>query len=125
MAISSSLPALLETLTQSITSASEVAKDKVPSLLPPKDGISLLDVKNELFISYLQNLVFLILLKIRNSRSDCSEGDGRDFNSSVTKKLHELSVYIDKGVLNLEKDLKYQIDKVVHAAEDGIRDIPP
>lgn len=119
MAISSSLSGLLETLSRSISSASEAAKDKVPSLLPPKDGISLLDVKNELFLSYLQNLVFLILLKIRNGRSDSDEEEGGDLHSSVTKKLHELSVYIDKGVLNLEKDLKYQIGKVVHAAEDA------
>jgi U3 small nucleolar ribonucleoprotein protein LCP5 len=119
MVIQSSLPALLQTLTRSIISASEAAKDKVPSLLPPKDGISLLDIKNELFLSYLQNLIFLILLKIRNSRSDSNEEEEMALDSSVTKKLHELSVYIDKGVLNIEKDLKYQIDKVVRAAEDA------
>lgn len=119
MAAQSSLLALLETLTKSINSASEAAKDKVPSLLAPKDGISLLDVKNELFLSYLQNLVFLILLKIRNRRNDSDDESIEDLDSSVAKKLHELSVYIDKGALNLEKDLKYQIDKVVRAAEDA------
>ncbi|KAG0649445.1 U3 small nucleolar ribonucleoprotein LCP5 [Hyphodiscus hymeniophilus] len=119
MAVQSSLPALLETLTQSINSASEAAKDKVPSLLPPTDGISLLDTKNELFLSYLQNLVFLILLKIRNGRSDSEEEEDGDVDNSVVKKLHELSVFIDKGVWSLEKDLKYQIDKVVRAAEDA------
>ena len=119
MAVQSSLPRLLDTLTQSINSASEAAKDKVPSLLPPKDGISLLDVKNELFLSYLQNLVFLILLIIRNRRSSSDEEDDGALDNSVTRKLHELSVYLDKGVLSLEKDLKYQIDKVVRAAEDA------
>lgn len=118
MAVQSSLPALLQSLTRSINSASEAAKNKVPSLLPPKDGISLLDIKNELFLSYLQNLVFLILLKIRNGRSESEEEDG-DLDSSVTRKLHELSVYIDKGTLSFEKDLKYQIDKVVRATEDA------
>ncbi len=38
---------------------------------------------------------------------------------SVIKKLHELSVYIDKGVLNLEKGPQVPIDKVVRAAEDA------
>jgi U3 small nucleolar ribonucleoprotein protein LCP5 len=119
MAIETSVPALLEILTQSINSACEAAKDKVPSLLPPKDGISLLDVKNELFLSYLQNLVFLILLKIRNGRSRSEGEKDGDLKSSLVKKLHELSVYVEKGVLSLEKDLKYQIDKVVRAAEDA------
>ena len=119
MAVQLTLPAMLETLVQSISSALEAARDKVPSVLPPKDGISLLDVKNELFLSYLQNLVFLILLKIRNSQSGSEEENDREFDGSVIKKLHELSVFIDKGVLSLEKDLKYQIDKVVRAAEDA------
>lgn len=119
MAVQSSLPVLLETLTQSISSASEAAEQKVQSLLPPKEGISLLDVKNELFLSYLHNLVFLILLKIRNGRTNSDQDEHEDLDKSVTKKLLELSVYIDKGVLNLEKDLKYQIDKVVRAAEDA------
>jgi U3 small nucleolar ribonucleoprotein protein LCP5 len=118
MAVQSTLPALLQTLTQSITAAAEAAKEKVPSLLPPKEGISLLDVKNELFLSYLQNLVFLILLKIRNGRSDSDEEE-EDFDGPVIKKLQELSVYIDRGAMSLEKDLKYQIDKVVRAAEDA------
>jgi U3 small nucleolar ribonucleoprotein protein LCP5 len=119
MAVQTSVPALLESLTHSLNAAEGAAKDKVLSLLPPKDGISLLDVKNELFLSYLQNLVFLILLKIRNGRSDSEEEGSGDLDNSAAKKLHELSVYVDKGVLSLEKDLKYQIDKVVRAAEDA------
>jgi U3 small nucleolar ribonucleoprotein protein LCP5 len=119
MAVQSSVPTLLETLTQSINSASEAAEHRVPSLLPPEDGISLLDVKNELFLCYLQNLVFLILLKIRNGQNDSEAEEDDELDISVVKKLHELSVYVDKGVLNLEKDLKYQIDKVVRAADDA------
>jgi U3 small nucleolar ribonucleoprotein protein LCP5 len=63
MAVDNSLEALLATLVSSIQSASEALPTEDVS--PPKEGISLLDVKNELLLSYLQNLVFLILLKLR------------------------------------------------------------
>lgn len=118
MALETSLPALLETLTKSLTNSSE-SSEKVPSLLPPKDGISLLDVKNELFLSYLQNLVFLILLKLRNRKDSSEEEKGEDLDNLVVRKLVELSVYIERGVLRLEGQLKYQIDKVLRAAQDA------
>lgn len=120
MALETSLPALLETLTQSLSAASQSAL-KIPSLLPLQDGISLLDTKNELFLSYVQNLVFLILLKVRNRNSspDVEDGDREALDSLVIKKLVELTTYIERGVLNLEGKLKYQIDKVLRAAQDA------
>ena len=39
--------------------------DALSGLLP-----IVLDVKNDLLLSYLQNLVFLILLRLRNTMSD-------------------------------------------------------
>src|SRR4051812_26635135 len=118
MAVATSLPALLETLTQSLSAASQ-STEKVPSLLPPKEGISLLDTKNELFLSYLQNLVFLILLKLRNRKDASDSDDEEQLDSLVVKKLVELTVYVERGVLNLEGKLKYQIDKVLRAAQDA------
>ena len=118
MAIESSLLGLLDTLTQSLSDALR-STDKIPVLLPPQDGISLLDTKNELFLSYLQNLVFLILLKLRNRKSPTESEDENSFDTLVVKKLVELTVYIERGVLNLEGKLKYQIDKVLRAAQDA------
>jgi U3 small nucleolar ribonucleoprotein protein LCP5 len=118
MAVESSLPALLETLTQSLSTAFQ-STDKIPSLLPPNHGISLLDTKNELFLSYLQNLVFLILLKLRNRKSPSDSEDEDPLDTLVVKKLVELTVYIERGVLNLEGKLKYQIDKVLRAAQNA------
>ncbi|CZT43454.1 related to RNA binding protein LCP5 [Rhynchosporium secalis] len=114
-----SFPALLDTLQQALTSAAEAAK-KLDAPIPPQDGISLLDVKNELFLSYLHNLVFLILLKLRNRRIS-SEDEDEELDNSVVKKLVELQVYLDKGVRPLESRLKYQIDKVLCAADDAKR----
>jgi U3 small nucleolar ribonucleoprotein protein LCP5 len=120
MAVDNSLESLLTTLTTSIQSATEaLPKDHI---LPPKDGISLLDVKNELLLSYLQNLVFLILLKLRSrSRKDGSDNETLHPQDEVVKKLVELRVYLEKGVRPLENRLKYQIDKIVRSADDASR----
>ncbi|MCJ1398011.1 hypothetical protein MMC11_001208 [Xylographa trunciseda] len=109
----------LETLLSSLTSSLESAASSLPEgtdIAVPIDGISLLDVKNELLLSYLQNLVFLIVLKLRDV-SNPSEESVR-IRDEVVKKLVELRVYLEKGVKPLEGRLKYQIDKVVRAAED-------
>ncbi|CAL3965470.1 hypothetical protein PZA11_001792 [Diplocarpon coronariae] len=119
MASKATFTALLDTLQQALSSAAESSKS-LPTPIPPKDGISLLDVKNELFLSYLQNLVFLILVKLRNRRSG-SKDDDDGLDTSATKKLVELQVYLEKGVRPLESRLKYQIDKVLRAADDAKR----
>jgi U3 small nucleolar ribonucleoprotein protein LCP5 len=126
----SSLPSLLSVLTSSLQSAVSSVPDEA-AILPPKDGISLLDTKNELLLSYLQHLVFLILVKLRNgSLSEKSQANsgGEDggpdsgLGAEVVKKLVELRVYLEKGVRPLEGRLKYQIDKVLRAAGDAARE---
>ncbi|KAL4972200.1 Sas10/Utp3/C1D family-domain-containing protein [Aspergillus desertorum] len=122
---------LLETLTTSLTttgtslpSTNRESPTEV-SILPPQDGISLLDTKCELLLSYLQNLVFLMLLQLRELPSrDVSDEKGEDslsIRKQVTSKLVELRTYLDRGVRPLEGRLKYQVDKVVKAAEEAER----
>ncbi|KAF2012334.1 hypothetical protein BU24DRAFT_426205 [Aaosphaeria arxii CBS 175.79] len=118
MAVDNSLSALLSTLTISIKSATQVLPED--GTAPPKDGISLLDVKNDLLLSYLQNLVFLILLKLRNRSHSDKSGDD-DLQEEIVKKLVELRVYLEKGVRPLENKLRYQIDKIVRTADDATR----
>lgn len=129
MAAPATLPALLDTLTKSLTSTLELAP-KLSTIDPPKDGISLLDVKNELLLSYLQNLIFLILLKLRQARTgngqknnhdDEEPENNQDLDDLVVKKLVELRLYLEKGVRPLEDKLRYQIDKVLRAADDAER----
>jgi U3 small nucleolar ribonucleoprotein protein LCP5 len=124
MAVETSLPVLLNTLTQALTSAAEAAPEP-SSINPPKEGISLLDVKNELLLSYLQNLVFLILLKLRAHKNNTPDLDSDRLDDAVVKKLVELRVYLEKGVRPLEGRLKYQIDKVLRAADDAARASAP
>lgn len=121
MAVDNSLQSLLATLTSSIQSATEALPQD--DILPPKEGISLLDVKNELLLSYLQNLVFLILLKLRARSSTGGETKAHDLHpqDEVVQKLVELRVYLEKGVRPLENRLKYQIDKIIRSADDATR----
>lgn len=120
MAVETSLPVLLNTLTQSLSSALEVSPDS-SVIIPPEDGISLLDVKNDLLLSYLQNLVFLILFKLRESKNNSGASEDAGIENAVVKKLVELRVYLERGVRPLEGRLKYQIDKVLRAADDFVR----
>ncbi|KAF2656021.1 hypothetical protein K491DRAFT_692380 [Lophiostoma macrostomum CBS 122681] len=117
MAVDNSLTSLLETFMTSIESATHALPED--GILPPKEGISLLDVKNDILLSYLQNLVFLIFLKLRSRRAGGEEDSL--LGEEVVKKLVELRVYLEKGVRPLEARLKYQIDKIIRTADDATR----
>lgn len=120
MAVDDSASGLLPTLTAALESAASAFPDNEDQFLPPTDGISLLDVKNDLLLSYIQNLVFLVLLKLRNIGSSDNDST-QDMTNEVVRKLVELRVYLERGVRPLESKLKYQIDKVVRAADEADR----
>lgn len=120
---------LLETITNSLSgtgsSLPQVTEDAPTdvSIEPPQDGISLLDSKNELLLTYLHNLVFLTIFQLRNLSASEEDADSQQsLQEDVVKKLNELRVYQERGVRPLEGRLKYQVDKVVKAAEDAERD---
>ncbi|GKU04845.1 sas10 utp3 c1d family protein [Fusarium langsethiae] len=123
MAAPTTLPALLTSLTQSLSSALDVTP-KLASIEHQKDGISLLDVKNELLLSYLQNLVFLILLKLRNSKTNSENADNSDseLDESVRAKLVELRLYLERGARPLEEKLRFSIDRFLRTADDAERE---
>ncbi|OTA08624.1 hypothetical protein A9Z42_0003300 [Trichoderma parareesei] len=123
MAAATTLPALLASLTQSLSLAQE-GTSKLSTVEHPKDGISLLDVKNELLLSYLQNLVFLILVKLRNTKlqvkQDASEKEA-GLDDAVRARLVELRLYLEKGARPLEEKLRFSIDRFLRTAEDAQR----
>ena len=128
-----SLSSLLDILTTCFSSAglslpkTTAEEPSDISIEPPQNGISLLDTKSELLVSYLHNLVFLILFQLRKFSSSNESGDNNDDGSpdalqeQIVEKLVELRVYMERGVRPLEGRLKYQVDKVVKAAEDADR----
>ncbi|RWA11839.1 hypothetical protein EKO27_g3266 [Xylaria grammica] len=122
MAVTVALPALLESLTNSLSSALE-ATPKLAGIDKTENGVSLLDIKNELLLSYLQNLVFLILIKIRNAKGDDADSSESptELPDTVVKKLVELRLYLDKGVRPLEERLRFQLDKIIRAVDDADR----
>ncbi|KAJ5156868.1 hypothetical protein N7492_009671 [Penicillium capsulatum] len=122
----------LTTLLESLTSCLNGAAASLPapctnessttSIEPPQDGISLLDTKSEILLSYLHNLVFLIIFQLRQKSSKPSDPDSSNFaQDDVVNKLIELRTFLDRGVRPLEGRLKYQVDKVLKAAEDAER----
>ncbi|KAJ5203572.1 hypothetical protein N7449_005651 [Penicillium cf. viridicatum] len=127
-----SLSTLLETLNTCLsTTSSSLPKPHkdAPSdvtIEPPQDGISLLDTKSEILLSYLQNLVFLIIFQLRNvsakqTPKEKSQSTDNSLEDDIRKKLIELRVFLERGVRPLEGRLKYQVDKVIKAAEDAER----
>ncbi|ETN44178.1 uncharacterized protein HMPREF1541_10728 [Cyphellophora europaea CBS 101466] len=107
----------LQTLIDSLASATAVLAQDSDAFLPPQDGISMLDLKNDLLLSYLQNLAFLILFKLRNggTKLETEEDDGY---KTVVEKLIELRVYLERGVRPIEQRLKYTIDQYLQAAHN-------
>ncbi|KAH9833899.1 Sas10/Utp3/C1D family, partial [Teratosphaeria destructans] len=117
MAAETALPDVLSSL-RSATDAAISGLPEASSLLPPDHGITLLDAKNDVFLAYLQALALRNLHVIRGIK-DGSDAPGLD--EALTKKLVEHRVYLERGVRPLEQKIKYQVDKVVKAADDEER----
>ena len=93
------------------------------SLLPPQDGITLFDTKNEIFLAYLQALALRNLNVIRSIKAGSDVEEAQKLSNDITKSLVEHRVYLERGVGPLEKQLKYQVDRIVKAADDEERNV--
>jgi len=82
------------------------------SLSPPKTdkGFPFLDVKNEIFLEYLIDLVTLATLKVG--------GEDMTQHEDVQESLIAARVAIEK-IRTLDQKFQYQIDKFVRAATAG------
>jgi U3 small nucleolar ribonucleoprotein protein LCP5 len=120
-----SLHSLLSSLITSLQSATDSVPDP-ERLQPTSDAQSLLTIKNEIFLSYLENLVFLIVIKLRHFGISAGSAGGdseslAQLHQEVAEKLVELRLYLDKGIKPLESRLTYQLDRVIRAAEEASR----
>ena len=108
----SELNALLETISTAIASATSALPTSVPST---PNGLSLLDLKNNLLLSYIQNLSLLTLSKLNDPTFSLQNPESQD----IIWNLIEDRVYLEKGVAPLETKLGYQIRKLIRAADDN------
>ena len=75
-----------------------------------KEGISYLDTKHLLMLSYCINIAFYLLLK----------AEGKPVKDHpVVLRLVEIRTYIEK-LRPIDKKLKYQIDKLLKMAKEGV-----
>lgn len=115
--IASDLPrgvALLADLTTSLHTA-QATFDALAQRIKDGDlstaqGISLLELKNQSFLSYLANLTYATLSKLKGGRIE---------SNPCIERLVEQRVVLER-LRPLEEKLKYQIDKHVKAATEGV-----
>lgn len=108
-------PAQLSTFTTALTEITKTLSANPESYQSPDNSISLLDLKNDLLLTYIHDLTFLLLLRLRQNK--LTDAPGLD----VVKALAELRVYLEKGVKPIEGRLRYQLEKVVTAAVESER----
>ena len=109
---------VIENLQSSLSSASSSILPRT-DYGPQQDGLLLLDTKNEIMLSYVQSMIFLIVVNLRNHAPDDDNLKADQSINEITKKLVELRVYLEKGVRPLEGKLKYQLDKLFALATEA------
>ncbi|KAK9510054.1 hypothetical protein O3M35_004925 [Rhynocoris fuscipes] len=106
---------LLKQIDDSCKQAGDILQELLSKILNKQmiteDGLSFLDMKNQLLIFYLINLCQILILK--------STGKSIEGNPSIDR-LVELRVTLDK-IRPIDQKLKYQIDKLVKIAIKGSR----
>lgn len=120
MAIETTLTSILSDFTKATESATQSLPDK-DSVLPPQNGITLLDAKNEIFLSYLQALALRNLNVIRALKDGASSEGAQKLSTEISAKLAEHRVYLERGVRPLEQKIKFQVDRVLKTADDEDR----
>lgn len=106
------LNALLQAMSQALSSTASTLS-KIPPTAPK--GLSLLDLKNHLFLSYIQHLALLILSKLNDPLFSLQNQDSQ----RIIWQLIQDRVHLEKGVFPLETKIGYQLRKLLRAAEDS------
>lgn len=107
----SELNALLDTISSALSSTASALPTSVPST---PNGLSLLDLKNHLLLSYIENLSLLILSKLNDPNFSLQNPESQN----IVWNLIQDRIHLEKGVAPLETKIGYQIRKLLRAAED-------
>jgi len=109
------LPPELNALMETIATSFEAASEALPTSAPlAQNGLSLLDLKNVLLLSYLQQLSLLTLSKLDNASFSIQTPKAQE----IVWKLIQDRVHLEKGVFPLETKIGYEVRKLLRAAED-------
>ncbi|RCK57918.1 U3 small nucleolar ribonucleoprotein LCP5 [Candida viswanathii] len=77
------------------------------------EGVSLLSLKNESLVAYINNLIMIVMSQIE--RLDDDDEGTEDRRLEAVKRSIVQRVTLEKGVKPLEKKINYQLDKMVRA----------
>ena len=118
MASSESLSSICNSVCEATSGALSSLKSSSSGPHGTENGISLLDVKNELLVGYLQALALRNYIAISTLRQ---RGEKREeferLNLDLTKRLCHHRVCLERGVKPLEAKIHYQVESVLKAAE--------
>lgn len=107
---------LFEKISKSMTAVSEIAQSllsqKEDGLLPTEKGHGLLELKNQMMLSYLVNLVHLISDKISGNSIE---------SSPDVERLVEIRTVLEK-LQPVEKKLQNDFDRKIKASVTGVVD---
>lgn len=114
MATSDGLPSELNALLDTISSALSSSSSCLPTSVPlAPNGLSLLNLKNSLLLSYIQNLSLLIYSKLDSPTFTLQNPECQ----GIIWSLIEDRVHLEKGVTPLETKIGYHIRKLIRSAE--------
>jgi U3 small nucleolar ribonucleoprotein protein LCP5 len=108
----SELNALLDTISSALSSTSSALPTSIP---PTPNGLSLLDLKNYLLLSYIQDISLLTLSKLNNPTFSLQNTESQ----RIIWRLIQERIHLEKGVAPLETKIGYQIRKLIRSAEDS------
>ncbi|KAH3670864.1 hypothetical protein WICMUC_004778 [Wickerhamomyces mucosus] len=76
------------------------------------EGVSLLDLKNNSMLSYINNLILIIFSRIESTKVNNDEKIQNLKNQAVKNSIIQ-RITLEKGVKTLEKKLNYQLEKMI------------
>lgn len=90
-------------------------KDLLSKTKTELEGMSLLALKNSSLLSYVNNLVLVLLCHLERISEDANAEKVETLKSKAVEATVQNRVSLEKGIKPLEKKLTYQLDKTVRS----------
>lgn len=115
------LTSLEETNDSVLSLADKIESNEVPDLVSDllkrtnskiPEGVSLLDLKNNSMLSYVNSLILVVLARIESMKTNDSTEINKIKDQAIQSSIVQ-RVTMEKGIKNLEKKLQYQLEKMI------------